>query len=86
MLDCVEDLSFFYGKLLAQRLLSRRYLSLDAERSLLETLGLQAHPKFTLCMRMIQDMVLSDQVFNGFKVTVIVGSCSHRRVCFSAAV
>ena len=63
----MEEVAFFYRKALSRRLLTRRYLSTDMEQSVLESLGLHAHPTLTLYSKMVQDVTQSETLFGDFK-------------------
>ena len=79
--DCAEEVAFFYRKFLSRRLLTRRFLSTDMEQSVLDALGVRAHPKMSLFSQMVKDVTRSEHLFSAFKVrwTVCVRVCV--RVC-----
>ena len=76
--DCVEEVAFFYRKALSRRLLTRRYLSTDMEQSVLESLGLHAHPTLTLYSKMVQDVTQSETLFGDFKARPPLGPHNPR--------
>ena len=69
--DCSEEVAFFYRKFLTRRLLTRRFLSTDMEQSVLDALGVRAHPKMSLFTQMVKDIKRSENLFSGFKVRAI---------------
>ena len=81
--DCAEEVAFFYRKFLSRRLLTRRFLSTDMEQSVLDALGVRAHPKMSLFSQMVKDVTRSEHLFSAFKVrrTVCVGVCVCVCVC-----
>lgn len=68
---CAE-VAIYHSRLLARRLYTRRHLSLEQERHVLQQLGLYDSPQLSLCSVMLDDVKSSTSMFQDFKVSAEV--------------